>query len=97
MFFLQADGEVYSCSVRGQAMGNIIDEEFGEIWTGPRAQKAVDFIHRCPERCWMICTARTTYRAKPISISAWIAWNKLLAHLRMFHVKNLAGDSEGSA
>jgi hypothetical protein len=45
----------------------------------------------------MICTARTTYRAKPISISAWIAWNKLLAHLRMFHVKNLAGDSEGSA
>ena len=97
MFFLQADGEVYSCSVRGQAMGNIIDEEFPEIWTGPRAQKAVDFIHRCPERCWMICTARTTYRAKWLGVCAWIAWKKLLAHLRMFSVANLAGDSEDSA
>jgi Fe-coproporphyrin III synthase len=97
MFFLQADGAVYSCSVRGQEMGNIIDEEFPNIWTGPRALKAVDFINRCPERCWMICTARTTYRAKWLSVCAWIAWKKLLAHLRLFRVSNLSGDSESAA
>lgn len=95
MFFLQADGEVYSCSVRGQAMGNIIDQEFSEIWSGPRAEKAVEFIRRCPERCWMICTARTTYRAKWFGVCAWIAWKKLLAHLRLFRVGSLSGDSGG--
>ncbi|MBT3201641.1 MAG: radical SAM protein [Phycisphaerales bacterium] len=97
MFFLQADGAVYSCSVRGQEMGNIVDEEFPEIWTGPRAIKAVEFVHRCPERCWMICTARPTYRAKWFSVCAWIIWKKLLAHLRMFHLPDLSSDASEDA
>jgi len=99
MFFLQADGAVYSCSVRGKEMGNIVDEEFPEIWTGPRAQQAAEFVNRCPERCWMICTARSTYRARWLSVCGWVAWNKLLAHLRLFRVPNLSPgeDREGPA
>jgi radical SAM protein with 4Fe4S-binding SPASM domain len=95
MFFLQADGEVYSCSVRGKEMGNIIDQEFSEIWTGPQVDKVMEFVRRCPERCWMICTARSTYRARWLSVLAWIVWNKLLAHLRLFRVRNLAPDDRG--
>ena len=102
MFFLQADGAVYSCSVRGKEMGNIVDEDFPEIWTGPRAKEAAEFVSRCPERCWMICTARTTYRAKPLGICAWILWKKLLAHLRLFRVRDLSpgglvGEDRGAA
>ncbi|MCP4378567.1 MAG: hypothetical protein GY794_20620, partial [bacterium] len=96
MFFLQADGAVYSCSVRGKEMGNIIDEDFPEIWTGQRAKEAVEFVKRCPERCWMICTARSTYRARWFSVCAWIAWKKLLAHLRLFRVPDLSGGSKGA-
>ncbi|MCP4376388.1 MAG: radical SAM protein [bacterium] len=96
MFFLQADGAVYSCSVRGKEMGNIIDEDFPEIWTGQRAKEAVEFVKRCPERCWMICTARSTYRARWFSVCAWIVWKKLLAHLRLFRVPDLSGGSKGA-
>ena len=99
MFFLQADGAVYSCSVRGKEMGNIVDEDFPEIWTGRLAKEAAEFVKRCPERCWMICTARGTYRAKWLGVCVWVLWNKLLAHLRLFRVRNLAPaeDREGAA
>jgi len=90
MFFLQADGAVYSCSVRGKEMGNIVDEDFPEIWTGRLATEAAEFVKRCPERCWMICTARSTYRAKWLGVFAWVLWNKLLAHLRLFRVRDLS-------
>ncbi len=98
MFFLQADGAVYSCSVRGKEMGNIVDEEFPEIWTGRRAKEAAEFVSRCPERCWMICTARSTYRDRWLSVCVWVAWNKLLAHLRLFRVRDLSRveDREGA-
>jgi len=99
MFFLQADGTVYSCSVCGREMGNIVDEDFSKIWTGPRAEAAREFASGCPECCWMICTARGTYRAKWLSVCAWVVWNKLLAHLRLFRVADLSPgeDQEKSA
>jgi len=97
MFFLQADGTVYSCSVSGREMGNIIDEDWSEIWTGPRAEAARDFVARCGERCWMICTARSTYRRRPLGVLAWVAWNKLLAHLRLLRIRDLSAESAGSS
>jgi len=90
MLFLQADGKVYSCSVSGREMGSIISEDFSEIWTGGRAEAARQFVDRCDKRCWMICTARSTYRRGPLGVFAWVAWNKLLAHLRLFAVRNPA-------
>ena len=93
-FFLQADGTVYSCSVRGRAMGNIVDQDWAEIWCGPAAEAARQFASRCPLRCWMICTARSVYRAHPLRVAAWVAWRKVLAHLRLFRLKSSVGSEE---
>ena len=82
-FFVQADGTVYSCSVHGRAMGNIVDQDWAEIWGGPAAEDARRFAARCARQCWMICTARSVYRARPMRVLGWVAWNKLLAHLRI--------------
>jgi len=80
-FFLQADGSVYSCSVRGRPMGNITTQDWDEIWRGQAADEARDFVRDCPEACWMICTARSVYRRRALGVLAWIATRKILAHL----------------
>jgi len=80
-FFLQADGSVYSCSVRGHRMGNLAKQDWSEIWRGPAAAEARRFARRCPEGCWMICTARSVYRARPASVAAWVLARKPAAHL----------------
>ncbi|MCG2739694.1 MAG: radical SAM protein [Syntrophaceae bacterium] len=80
-FFLQADGTVYSCSVQGKAMGNIITQSWEQIWHGPSADEARRFVDRCRWSCWMICTARSIYFVHPLGIAAWILARKPLAHL----------------
>ena len=64
-------------------MGNIVDQDWAEIWGGPAAEDARRFAARCARQCWMICTARSVYRARPMRVLGWVAWNKLLAHLRI--------------
>ena len=78
-FFLQADGQVYSCSVQGQAMGNLATQSWEEVWQGPAAG-AREFSARCPESCWMICTARSVYRRRALQIGWWVLSRKVLSH-----------------
>jgi MoaA/NifB/PqqE/SkfB family radical SAM enzyme len=85
-FFLQADGAVYHCSVRGRMLGNLIDDDWERIWTQPAADEARQAAANCPERCWMICTARSTYRARWAEVLLWIAAAKVRAHLRCLHL-----------
>ena len=80
-FFLQADGTVFSCSVQGRALGNLVQQEWGEIWRGPAAAQARALVRQCPESCWMVCTARSVYRARPAGVIGWILTHKPLAHL----------------
>ena len=90
-FFLQADGTVYSCSVRGRPMGNILHQSWQEIWQGPRGQQARDFVSQCPESCWMICTARSIYRGQAWGVIAWIVTHKLSAHRGLLRLPDPAG------
>ena len=85
-FFLQADGTMYHCSVRGRELGNIATDDWEHIWRGAAADAAKQFARHCSEGCWMICTARSVYRAKWWKITAWILMSKLLAHLRLFQL-----------
>ncbi|MCE5327569.1 MAG: radical SAM protein [Planctomycetaceae bacterium] len=80
-FFLQADGTVYHCSVDGRAMGNLLQQDWHAIWHGPEAHEARGAAAACAENCWMICTARSEYRRRAAAVVAWIALNKLRAHL----------------
>lgn len=80
-FFLQSDGTVYSCSVQGRPMGNLITQDWREIWRSPSAGEARRLAGQCPESCWMICTARSAYRMHPLWVIGWILLNKLACHL----------------
>jgi MoaA/NifB/PqqE/SkfB family radical SAM enzyme len=80
-FFLQADGTVYSCSVQGRPMGNLLRQDWQDIWQGPASDDARRFVGLCRESCWMICTARSVYRVHRLKVIAWVLWHKLLAHL----------------
>ena len=87
-FFLQADGEVYHCSVQGKAMGNIIDQPWETLWNSPAAADARQAARHCPQHCWMICTVRSVYRTRWLQILLWIAWAKLQAHMGRFGLKH---------
>ena len=88
-FFLQADGMVYSCSVRGEPMGNIVHRDWREIWQSPKASAARKSAESCGEHCWMICNARSVYRRSALSVIAWILTNKTLAHLGLFRLPDM--------
>ncbi len=81
-FFIQADGEVYNCSVLGTSMGNILTDDWQEIWTGQAGCDARARARACTQSCWMICTVRDLYRRDAIRVAGWILWHKLLAHLQ---------------
>ncbi|MFW6133375.1 MAG: radical SAM protein [Planctomycetota bacterium] len=86
-FFLQADGTVYSCSVRGRSLGDLVEQDWDTIAAGPAVRETLRAARRCPERCWMICTARSAYRRRPWAAAGWIALTKPLAHLRLLRLR----------
>jgi MoaA/NifB/PqqE/SkfB family radical SAM enzyme len=96
-FFLQADGTVHSCSVHGRPMGNIVHQDWEEIWRGPAAGPARQFVAGCPESCWMVCTARSFYRRHVPGVLAWIVWHKVLAHLGRLRLPAPPEAREGQA
>ena len=81
-FFLQADGTIYPCNVCSPALGNIIETDFPSIWFSPAAESARRILAKCSRQCWMVCTARSYYRAHSLRIIFWILAHKLRAHLR---------------
>ena len=95
-FFLQADGTVYSCSVQGKAMGNIATQTWEQIWRGAAAAETHRFVRTCPESCWMICTARSVYRARPGAAIWWILTRKPAAHLGLLRLPTVPVDAAGT-
>ena len=81
-FFLQSDGTVYPCNVCSPALGNIIETDFDRIWFSSTADSARCSLAKCPRKCWMVCTARSYYRAHPLDVFFWILTHKTSAHWR---------------
>jgi radical SAM protein with 4Fe4S-binding SPASM domain len=81
-FFLQADGTLYPCNVCSPALGNIIETDFSSIWSSPAADSARCSLAKCHRQCWMVCTARSYYRAHPLDVLFWILAHKTSAHWR---------------
>jgi MoaA/NifB/PqqE/SkfB family radical SAM enzyme len=96
-FFVQADGAVYSCSVRGRPMGDLVEQPWEAICTGDAAGEARRCARECREGCWMICTARSVYRAEPWEAIRWILANKVRAHLGRFSVPTAPASSASEA
>ena len=95
--FIAADGTVFNCSVDGREMGNITAQTWDEIWDSPAADAARRQASRCRQACWMICTARSVYRRRVLSTTAWVAWHKLLAHLGVKRLVRPPTDLEATA
>ena len=71
-FFLSPRGEVYPCLFIPKILGNIMMTPFEELWTGSTAGSIRAEIKGC-ERCWMMCTARTTLKKRPLAAGMWVA------------------------
>ena len=81
-FFLQSDGTVYPCNVCSPGLGNIIETDFERIWLSSAADSARNNLAKCSRQCWMVCTARSYYRAHPLDVLFWILAHKASAHWR---------------
>ena len=81
-FFLQSDGSVYPCNVCSPDLGNIVETDFDRIWFSSDADSARCSLAKCPRQCWMVCTARSYYRAHPLAVLFWILAHKTSAHWR---------------
>ena len=79
-FFLQADGTIYPCNISSPPLGNIIKNDFDRIWSSPSADAIRQGLAKCSRRCWLVCTARSYYRAHPLRVLLWILSHKFRAH-----------------
>ena len=83
-FFLQADGTIYPCNVCSKPLGNIIEADFHRIWFSPEADLVRQEVSKCHRQCWMVCNARSYYRAHFLQVLLWIFAQKFRAHFRYF-------------
>lgn len=75
-------GDVFSCHPIMLLGGNLAEKPLARILDDPRTQAFRPNIRAC-HACWEVCTARSTIRANWFRVGMWVAWNKILAHLRM--------------
>ena len=76
-FFLDPEGNIYPCNVVPERLGNMKEDSVEEILASPAAEQARRTIHDCRD-CWMVCTARTAIRRRPVRVGGWILTHKLL-------------------
>jgi MoaA/NifB/PqqE/SkfB family radical SAM enzyme len=75
-FFLSPRGDVYPCLVLPNILGNIMLAPFEDLWTGSSAESIRTKIRGC-EQCWMMCTARTALKKRPLAAGMWVAKQQL--------------------
>jgi MoaA/NifB/PqqE/SkfB family radical SAM enzyme len=71
-FYLSPTGDVYPCLTLPRVLGNIRDTPFEVIWRGTQADRIREETRQC-RRCWMMCTARTELKRRPVAIAGWLA------------------------
>jgi MoaA/NifB/PqqE/SkfB family radical SAM enzyme len=79
-FYLAPEGLVYPCLTIPSPMGDLKGHTFEEIWESETADKVRREIDGC-EKCWMICSARSSLKRNLPTALAWIAKEKIKRHL----------------
>jgi radical SAM protein with 4Fe4S-binding SPASM domain len=84
-FFMDPQGFVYPCLTLNRPMGSVRDHSFNDLWSGRAAEEVRDEVDRCREPCWMMCTARTAMKRRPLEPAKWIVanWLRLLVGRRV--------------
>jgi MoaA/NifB/PqqE/SkfB family radical SAM enzyme len=78
-FYLAPEGVVYPCLTIPSPMGDLKGRSFEDVWESPEADTVRHEIDGC-EKCWMICTARSSLKKNLPRALGWIAREKLRAH-----------------
>ena len=75
-FFLDPQGNIYPCPALNLTIGNIKEEKFEKIWQSVKAKEIRKKIKNC-QKCWMICTARTSIKKNPLKVLKWVIKSKI--------------------
>jgi MoaA/NifB/PqqE/SkfB family radical SAM enzyme len=79
-FYLSPKGDVYPCLTLPHVLGNIRAQTFNDIWQHRNARLARKVVKNCAA-CWMVCTARTELKKRPIKALSWVVKEKFSRHL----------------
>jgi len=73
-FYVDPAADVYLCNMRGDVLGNLGRQTFDEIWGGEARRELLPSTGKeCPLQCWMVCTARTSIKDRPVRLACWAA------------------------
>jgi MoaA/NifB/PqqE/SkfB family radical SAM enzyme len=82
--FIDPWGDVFACNVRPDLyMGNLGNQPWQEIVSGPRAQQVLEEVDKCQQNCWMAGVAKSAmrnprFRKLPrFEPFAWVVRNKI--------------------
>lgn len=82
-FFMTPEGDVYPCNVLSHKIGNLSSVgAWDDLFTDGAEERVRDIVRNCQKDCWMICNARSLIVAHPMHTAAWVAKNKIAAHIR---------------
>lgn len=81
LFYMDPYGNVFPCNVANKKMGNILKNDFMDIWRSNEANSCRIFAKTCPYQCWMICTVSPYLKKRPLVPIFWVLLNKFKAHL----------------
>ncbi len=82
-FFVSPSGDVFPCIVMNMKMGNLREVgSWNELVNGDAAKAAIKAVRSCTEDCWMVCNTRSHIISHPLRAGAWVAKNKIKAHVR---------------
>ena len=79
VFFLDPGGNVMPCngSEKPLIMGNLNEQSFEEIWSGPCAEEVRSKVRNCTNECWMIGSASPAMKKRVWIPAMWVMRNKL--------------------
>ncbi len=80
-FMIDPRGDVYPCNILNLPVGNVRETPFLDIWNSQRMEEVRGVVRNCNQPCWMVCTARASMRRDRNQVLAWVAGNKVKAHL----------------
>lgn len=74
--FVDPYGDMYPCNVLKEAMGNLEQQSFEEIWTSQRANAVRRKVRACQKHCWMIGSVSQQMEKNMLSVCSWLLKNK---------------------
>jgi MoaA/NifB/PqqE/SkfB family radical SAM enzyme len=78
-FFVDPYGLILACNGSDNpiVMGDLTNQEFNEIWSSDKAEKAREVVKNCRKNCWMTGTAVPAMKKSPAKPLLWMMRNKL--------------------